>query len=87
MLDKIKIALGIDSEDTYFDAYLEMLILASESYVKELISIEITEELRSRYEITILALVTYMFNNREIEVDQKAVNKVIKSLLSSLIYR
>ena len=87
MLDKVKIALNIDLEDTYFDSYLETLILASETYVKELITVEITEELKPRYEITILALVTYMFNNREYEVDQKAGNKVVKSLLSSLIYR
>lgn len=87
MLDKVKIALGIDTEDTYYDTYLEMLILASESYIKELIPTEITEELKSRYEITVLALVTYMFNNREIEVDAKSSNKVIKSLLNSLRYR
>lgn len=87
MLDKVKIALGIDTEDTYFDTYLETLILASESYIKELIPVDITEELRPRYEIAILALVTYMFNNREIEVDAKSSNKVIKSLLSSLRFR
>ncbi len=87
MLDKVKIALGIDTEDTYFDTYLETLILASESYIKELISVEITEELKARYEITILALVTYMFNNREMEVDARSSNKVIKSLLNSLRYR
>lgn len=87
MLDKVKIALGIDIEDTYYDNYLEMLILASEGYIKELIPVEITEELKARYEITILALVTYMFNNREMEVDAKSSNKVIKSLLNSLRYR
>lgn len=87
MLDKVKIALGIDIDDTYFDTYLETLILASENYIKELIPVEITEELKARYEITILALVTYMFNNREMEVDAKSSNKVIKSLLNSLRYR
>mgnify|MGYP001636358253 CR=1 FL=1 len=87
MLDKVKIALAIDTDDTYFDTYLETLILASESYIKELISTEITEELKARYEITILALVTYMFNNREMEVDARSSNKVIKSLLNSLRYR
>lgn len=87
MLDKVKIALAIDIDDTYFDTYLETLILASESYIKELISTEITEELKARYEITILALVTYMFNNREMEVDARSSNKVIKSLLNSLRYR
>lgn len=87
MLDKVKIALGIDIDDTYFDTYLETLILASENYIKELIPVEITEELKSRYEITVLALVTYMFNNREMEVDAKSSNKVIKSLLNSLRYR
>lgn len=87
MLDKVKIALGIDTEDTYYDTYLEMLILASESYIKELIPTEITEELRPRYEICVLALVTYMFNNREMEVEGSvSSNKVIKSLLSSLRY-
>jgi uncharacterized phage protein (predicted DNA packaging) len=86
MLDKIKIALSIDAEDNYFDSYLETLILASEGYIKELIPTEITEELRPRYEIAILALVTYMFNNREMEVDKKSTNKVVKSLLSSLRY-
>lgn len=87
MLDKVKIALAIDTDDTYFDTYLETLILASETYIKELISVEITEELKARYEITVLALVTYMFNNREMEVDAKSSNKVIKSLLNSLRYR
>lgn len=87
MLEKVKIALSIDREDTYFDTYLETLILASEAYIKELIPIEITEELKPRYEITLLALVTYMFNNREMEVDTKSSNKVIKSLLNSLKYR
>ncbi|MDU2123424.1 MAG: head-tail connector protein [Clostridium celatum] len=88
MLDKVKIALGIDTEDTYFDTYLETLILASESYIKELIPTEITEELRARYEICVLALVTYMFNNREMEVEGSvSSNKVIKSLLSSLRFR
>lgn len=87
MLDKVKIALAIDTEDTYFDTYLETLILASETYIKELIPTEITEELKARYEITILALVTYMFNNREMEVDARSSNKVIKSLLNSLRYR
>lgn len=87
MLDKVKIALAIDTEDTYFDTYLETLILASETYIKELITVEITEELRPRYEIAILALVAYMFNNREMEVDAKSSNKVIKSLLNSLRYR
>lgn len=87
MLDKVKIALAIDTEDDYFDTYLETLILASESYIKELIPVEITEELKSRYEITVLALVTYMFNNREMEVDARSSNKVIKSLLNSLRYR
>lgn len=87
MLDKVKIALAIDTDDTYFDTYLETLILASETYIKELISVEITEELKARYEITVLALVTYMFNNREIEADAKSSNKVIKSLLNSLRYR
>ena len=83
MLDKVKIALGIDTDDTY----LETSILASENYIKELIPVEITEELKARYEITVLALVTYMFNNREMEVDAKSSNKVIKSLLNSLRYR
>lgn len=87
MLDKIKIALSIDTEDNYFDDYLETLILASEDYVKELIPVEITEELIPRYNITIIALVTYMFNNREIEVDKKSSNKVVKSLLNSLRYK
>lgn len=87
MLDKIKIALSIDTEDSYFDDYLETLILASETYIKELIPVEITEELKPRYNITIIALVTYMFNNREIEVDKKSTNKVVKSLLNSLRYR
>ena len=87
MLEKVKIALSIDREDTYFDTYLETLILASETYIKELIPSEITEELKPRYEITLLALVTYMFNNREMEVDTKSSNKVIKSLLNSLKYR
>lgn len=86
MLEKIKIALSIDEEDVYYDTYLETLILASENYIKELIPIEITEILKPRYEITIIALVTYMFNNREIEVDKKAPNKVIKSLINSLRY-
>lgn len=87
MLEKVKIALSIDTEDTYFDTYLETLILASEAYIKELIPSEITEELKPRYEITLLALVTYMFNNREMKVDTKSSNKVIKSLLNSLKYR
>lgn len=87
MLDKIKIALSIDTEDNYFDDYLKTLILASETYIKELIPVEITEELIPRYNITIIALVTYMFNNREMEVDKKSTNKVVKSLLSSLRYR
>lgn len=87
MLEKVKVALAIDKDDTYFDTYLETLILASETYIKELIPVEITEELKSRYEITVLALVTYMFNNREMEVDAKSSNKVIKSLLNSLRYR
>lgn len=87
MLDKIKIALSIDIEDNYFDDYLETLILASEDYVKELIPVEITDELIPRYNITIIALVTYMFNNREIEVDEKSSNKVVKSLLNSLRYK
>lgn len=87
MLDKIKIALGIDVDDTYFDSYIETLILASEGYIKELLLVEITEDLRARYEITVLALVTYMFNNREIEVDAKSSNRVIKSLLNSIRYR
>lgn len=87
MLDKVKIALGIDIEDIYYDTYLETLILASETYIKELIPVDITEDLRARYEIAILALVTYMFNNREMEVDAKSSNKVIKSLLSSFRYR
>ncbi|EOR27465.1 hypothetical protein A500_04486 [Clostridium sartagoforme AAU1] len=87
MLDKIKIALSIDTEDNYFDDYLETLILASETYIKELIPVEITEELKPRYNITIIALVTYMFNNREMEVDRKSTNKVVKSLLNSLRYR
>lgn len=87
MLDKIKIALSIDTEDNYFDDYLETLILASETYIKELIPVEITEELKPRYNITIIALVTYMFNNREMEVDKKSTNKVVKSLLNSMRYR
>ena len=88
MLDKVKIALGIDIEDTYYDNYLEMLILASEGYIKELIQTEITEDLKARYEVCVLALVTDMFNNREMEVESSASsNKVIKSLLSSLRYR
>lgn len=87
MLDKIKIALSIDTEDNYFDDYLETLILASEDYIKELIPVEITEELIPRYNITIIALVTYMFNNREIKVDKKSSNKVVKSLLNSLRYK
>lgn len=88
MLDKVKIALGIDTEDTYFDTYLEMLILASENYIKELIPTEITENMQARYNVCVLALVTYMFNNREMEVESSVnSNKVIKSLLSSLRYR
>lgn len=87
MLDKVKIALGIDLEDDYFDTYLETLILASETYINELIPADITEKLKPRYEITVLALVTYMFNNREVEVDAKSSNKVIKSLLNSLRYK
>lgn len=87
MLDKIKIALSIDTEDNYFDDYLETLILASQDYIKELIPVEITDELIPRYNITIIALVTYMFNNREIEVDKKSSNKVVKSLLNSLRYK
>lgn len=86
MLEKIKIALSIDEEDIYYDTYLETLILASETYIKELVPVEITEIQKPRYEITIIALVTYMFNNREIEVDKKSPNKVIKSLINSLRY-
>ncbi len=87
MLDKVKVALAIDSDDKYFDTYLEILIKASEDYIKELVPTEITEDLKARYEITVIALVTYMFNNREMKVDLKSSNKVIKSLLSSLRYR
>lgn len=86
MLEKIKIALSIDKEDTYYDDYLETLILASETYIQEIIPNEITYTLIPRYEVTIIALVTYMFNNREIEVDKKSPNKVIKSLINSLRY-
>lgn len=87
MLKKIKIALAIDEEDIYYDTYLETLILASESYIKELISVEITDDVMPRYEITVIAMVTYMFNNREIEAESSSSNKVIKSLLNSLRYK
>lgn len=86
MLQKVKIALAIDEEDVYYNNYLETLILASETYIKELVPNNITDELIPKYEVAIIALVTYMFNNREIEVDKKAPNKVIKSLINSLRY-
>ena len=86
MLQKVKIALAIDEEDAYYNDYLETLILASETYIKELVPNKITDELIPRYEVAVIALVTYMFNNREIEVDKKSPNKVIKSLINSLRY-
>lgn len=87
MLEEIKKALGIDEEDTYYDTYLETLILSSESYIKELIPVEITGDLIPRYKITIIAMVTYMFNNREIQVESSSSNKIVKSFLNSLRYR
>jgi len=87
MLEKVKIALGIDEEDDYYDDYLETLILASENYIQEIIPNKITHTLAPRYEVVVIALVTHMFNNREIEVDKKYPNKVIKSLINSLRYR
>lgn len=87
LMEKVKVALGIDEEDDYFYTYLETLILASETYIKELIQVEITKELRARYEICVIALVTYMFNNREMEVEASSSNKVITSLLNSLRYK
>lgn len=87
MLEEIKKALGIDEEDEYYDIYLDTLILASESYIKELIPVEITDDLVPRYKITVIAMVTYMFNNREIKGEDISSNKVIKSLLNSLRYR
>lgn len=87
MLEEIKKALGIDEEDEYYDTYLETLILASESYIKELIPVDITDDLMPRYKITVIAMVTYMFNNREIKGEDISSNKVIKSLLNSLRYK
>lgn len=87
MLEEIKKALSIDEEDKYYDIYLDTLILASESYIKELIPVEITDDLIPRYKITVIAMVTYMFNNREIKGEDISSNKVIKSLLNSLRYR
>ena len=87
MLEEIKKALGIDEDDGYYDIYLDTLILASESYIKELIPVEITDDLVLRYKITVIAMVTYMFNNREIKGEDISSNKVIKSLLNSLRYR
>lgn len=87
MLEEIKKALGIDEDDGYYDIYLDTLILASESYIKELIPVEITDDLVPRYKITVIAMVTYMFNNREIKGEDISSNKVIKSLLNSLRYR
>lgn len=87
LMEKVKVALGIDEEDDYFYTYLETLILAAETYINELIQVEITKELRARYEICVIALVTYMFNNREMEVEASSSNKVITSLLNSLRYK
>lgn len=87
MIEEIKKALGIDEEDEYYDNYLDTLILASESYIKELIPVEITDDLIPRYKITVIAMVTYMFNNREIKSEDISSNKVIKSLLNSLRYK
>lgn len=97
MLEKLKVALSIDSEDNYFDTYLETLLMASEDYIKEIVIVkksdnpyleeEIDESLQARYEITIIALATYMFNNREMQLDSnKTTNKIIKSLLNSIRY-
>lgn len=87
MIEEIKKALGIDEGDAYYDNYLDTLILASESYIKELIPVEITDDLIPRYKITVIAMVTYMFNNREIKSEDISSNKVIKSLLNSLRYK
>lgn len=87
LVEKVKIALGIDEDDDYFCTYLETLILASETYIKELIPVKITEELKAMYDVCVIAMVTYMFNNREMEAEASSSNKVIKSLLNSLRYR
>ena len=87
MIEEIKKALGIDEEDKFYDNYLDTLILASESYIKELIPVDITYDLIPRYKITVIAMVTYMFNNREIKSEDISSNKVIKSLLNSLRYK